>query len=241
MALKLINLFAFALMIMMNYLANAIPLGGKTTGELSAQYPNLFVPAGITFSIWGVIYILLLGFCILQFVPRNRVMVDALGLLFAISCVLNALWIVAWHYEKPGLSMIIMLLLLATLVMVNQRLTIFAPGITKSAFGMYLGWICIATIANATAFLVAVNWQGWGLTGEFWASVMILAGAAISMLVLTRFWNPFTGLAVMWALAGIIIARSWPDHRSVIIVAVVSFIAVTVLTALIALRRYNPA
>ena len=240
MSLKLINIIAFAIMILMNYLANALPLGGKTTGELSAQYPNLFVPAGITFSIWGVIYILLLGFCILQFVPRNRAMVDATGWLFAISCVLNALWIVTWHYEKPGLSLIIMLLLLVTLVMVNQRITALGPGITKSAFGMYLGWICIATIANATAFLVAVNWQGWGLSDEFWASVMVLAGVAVSMLILTQYRNPFTGLAVMWALAGIIIARSWPDHRSVIIAAVVSFIAITLLTALVTFRRYVP-
>jgi translocator protein len=63
---------AFAIMIFMNYLANALPLGGRTTGELSTQYPNLFVPAGITFSIWGLIYLLLLGFCVLQFMAQNK-------------------------------------------------------------------------------------------------------------------------------------------------------------------------
>jgi hypothetical protein len=240
MSLKLINVIAFAIMIVMNYLANAIPLGGKTTGELSAQYPNLFVPAGMTFSIWGVIYLLLLGFVFLQFRTGNKALVNAIEWLFAASCMLNALWIVAWHYEKPGLSLIIMLLLLICLVLICRRIMPFAPGISKAAFGLYLGWICIATIANATAYLVAVNWTGWGFSNEFWATVMVLAGAAITLFILSSHRNPFTGLAVIWALAGIITARSWPDHRPVILAAALSIIAVAIFSAMVAFRKYSP-
>ena len=236
MTLKIFNVTAFAVMIIMNWLANALPLGGRTTGELSAQYPNLFVPAGLTFSIWGVIYLLLLGFCVLQFMAQNRAMVTAIGWLFAVSCILNALWIVAWHYEFPGLSLAVMILLLATLVMINHRLIPFAGGITKAAFGIYLGWICIAIIANTTALLVAVNWQGWGIPEEIWAVIMIIAGTVITVLVLNRFRNPFTGIAVIWALAGIIAAR-WPEHRQIIIASALSIITVAVFSLLITFQR----
>ncbi len=236
MIIKSLNVVAFALMIVMNYLANALPLGGKTTGELSAQYPNLFVPAGLTFSIWGVIYLMLLIFCVLQFTSGKKELVSAIGWLFALSCILNALWIVAWHYQFPGLSLIIMILLLATLVMINHRLIPFAGGITKAAFGIYLGWICIATIANITALLVAVNWQGWGIGEEAWAVIMVLAGAVITLLVLHNYRNPFTGLVVIWALTGIIIAR-WPGNRAILIAAAISILALAVMSVLVAIRR----
>jgi hypothetical protein len=231
--MRIINVVAFVIMIAMNYLANSLPLNNRTTGELSAQYPNLFVPAGFTFSIWGVIYFLLAGFCILQFVDRSGKLAASAGWLFAASCILNALWIVAWHYEFPGISLVIMVLLLATLVLINYRIAGTAGIITRAAFGIYLGWICIATIANATAFLVSVNWQGWGISQEVWAMIMIVAGAAITIFLLRFYRNPFTGLAVIWALTGIIIAR-WPAHRSIVLVALLSIAAITVITVLIA-------
>ncbi len=241
MALKLINILAFAIMILMNYLANALPLGGNTTGELSARYPNLFVPAGLTFSIWGVIYLLLLGFVILQFRPENRILANTTGWLFAASCLLNALWIVAWHYQRPGISLLIMILLLICLILINRNLISFETGISKAAFGIYLGWICIATIANATAWLVSVNWAGWGLSGELWATAMVIAGAAITVFVLASFKNPFTGLAVIWALAGIIIARSWPGHSPIIISAAISAVIIAVFSAMITARIFRGA
>ncbi len=238
MPLKVINIAAFVIMVFMNYLANAMPLGGKTTGELSAQYPNLFVPAGITFSIWGIIYLLLLGFVVLQFREENRDMVNAMGWLFAFSCILNSLWILAWHYENLALSLIIMLLLLLTLIMINYRLTPYEGGVTKAAFGIYLGWICIATIANVTAILVSVNWQGWGISNEVWAVVMVLAGTVITLFILKTYRNPFTGIAVIWALAGIMIAR-WPDHKPILVMAGISIIAIAVISFIVTFRNLS--
>ena len=236
MSLKIINIVAFAIMILMNYLANALPLNGNTTGELSARYPNLFVPAGVTFSIWGVIYLLLLGFCIVQFISQYRQMTAAVSWLFALSCILNSLWIVAWHYEKPAISLVIMLLLLVTLVLINHRLIPFGRGIPGAAFGLYLGWICIATIANATALLVKVNWPAWGIPDESWAIIMVLAGTAITLFLLKSYRNPFTGIAVIWALAGIILAR-WPEYRSIATVAGLAIVAVGLLTLYAVVNR----
>ncbi len=119
--MKTINILAFVVMMVMNYLANALPINGKTTGELSAQYPNLFVPAGITFSIWGIIYLLLMVVLVLQFRSQNQSIVTAIGWAFAISSLLNAAWIVAWHYEKLFVSLIIILGMLLALAYITGK------------------------------------------------------------------------------------------------------------------------
>jgi hypothetical protein len=205
-------------MIFMNYLANALPLNNKTTGQLSDLYPNLFVPAGITFSIWGVIYLLLAGYCILQFSERSGTVAESIGWLFAISCIMNGLWIAAWHYEKLPLSLIIMIILLVSLILINVTIKDLPFGFIKAVFGIYLGWICIAAIANVTALLVHYNWGGFGITGEVWTVIMIAAGVFITSLTIIRLNNPFIGLSVMWAFAGIII-KQYGDYRIIALAA----------------------
>ncbi len=204
---KIINLIMFAAMVFVNYLANALPLNGKTTGQLSAEYPNLFVPAGVTFSIWGVIYIMLLVFVILQFFDSHKLIVTQISWAFAISCLFNYLWIVAWHYQLLPLSLGIMLGLLATLIYIGYKLQPMPLSLTKAAFGIYFGWICIATIANVTAILVNYKWGGWGITEQTWSIVMIAIGALIVSISLIRLNNPFIGLAVVWAFWGIVIKQ----------------------------------
>ncbi len=228
--MKILNVLFFVLMVVMNYLANALPLGGKTTGALSAQYPNLFVPAGITFSIWGVIYLMLGAFVILQFREQNKGLVEAIGWAFVISAALNALWIIAWHYEHLPLSLLVMLGLLVTLVYINLQLREVPVGLTKAVFGIYLGWICIATIANVTALLVNNGWGGWGLSDTVWAIAMIIAGLIITVAVLYRLNNPFVGLAVIWAFTGIVIRHSGGDHQLIATTALISAAVMAIAT-----------
>ncbi len=235
MNLKIANIVLFGLMVVMNYLANALPLNDKTTGELSAQYPNLFVPAGITFSIWGVIYLLLLVFVILQFRRDNQQVIEAIGWAFALSSLFNALWIVAWHYEKLALSLLIMLGILVSLIYIGNKIQHLPPGFIKAAFGIYLGWICIATIANITAVLVAVNWEGWGISQQTWAQIMIVAGLIITAAALIRLNNPFVGLAVIWAFAGIVI-RQTGNHPAIVTTA---YLAIGIM-AVITLSKFIP-
>jgi hypothetical protein len=229
--IKYINVILFIGMIAMNYLANALPLNNKTTGQLSDMYPNLFVPAGITFSIWGVIYILLLGYCIIQFTGPNQIAISGIGWLFAASCIFNALWIVAWHYEKLPLSLLIMLLLLVSLVMINIRIASLEMGFIKVAFGVYIGWICIATIANVTTLLVNYGWSGFGLSDELWTIIMISVGTLIVCLSIFNFRNPYLGFSVIWAFTGIIIKRQG-DFRSIVVTAAIAIVIVAVITAL---------
>jgi hypothetical protein len=227
--IKYLNIVLFTGMIVMNYLANALPLNNKTTGELSDSFPNLFVPAGITFSIWGVIYLLLIVYCIVQFTGLNQSVISDIGWLFGISCVLNALWIVFWHYGKLPLSLLVMAGILVALIMINLRIASLPFGIIKASFGIYLGWICIATIANVTALLVNYSWNGFGISEEIWTIVMISAGTIIVALTVYRLINPFLGLSVIWAFTGIILKRH-EDYRSIATAALVAIFIVTVVT-----------
>ncbi len=225
---KYLNIVFFAVMIVMNILANALPLNNKTTGELSDSFPNLFVPAGITFSIWGVIYILLLIYCVIQFTGTYQAVHSGISWLFGISCAVNALWIVFWHYGKLPLSLIDMIALLVILILINTRIKDLPFGITKAAFGIYLGWICIATIANVTALLVHYKWGGFGVPGETWAIIMIFCGMIIAAAALYNLRNPFIGLSVIWAFTGIIIKRQ-ADYRSIVISAAIALTMVTII------------
>jgi hypothetical protein len=229
--IKYLNLVLFAGMITVNYLANALPINNRTTGELSDMYPNLFVPAGLTFSIWGAIYLLLLGYCIIQFRQADQVAVSGISSLFALTCILNAGWIVAWHYTKVPLSVIIMAALLAALILINLYISNLNPGFIKAAFGIYLGWICIATIANIAAMLVDLGWNGFGISGEVWTVIMIAVGTIIVSLSIMNMKNPFIGLAVVWAFAGIVIKRQ-DDYRSIVVAALAGIVIVGVVTAL---------
>lgn len=226
---KYINIVLFAGMLVMNYLANALPLNNKTTGELSDSFPNLFVPTGLTFSIWGIIYLLLAAYCVVQFTGSNKEAVSDISWLFAISCILNALWIVFWHYGRLPLSVIVMLGLFVTLIGINISIRELPFGIIKAAFGIYLGWICIATIANITALLVNANWNGFNIPQETWTVIMIIIGMILIGLTIYRLKNPFTGLAVIWAFIGIAIKRQ-DDFKLIFITAIIAIALVAMVT-----------
>ena len=217
--LAILNLIGFVMTLIFNGLANALPINGKTTGELSDMYPNLFVPAGITFSIWGLIYFLLLIFVVYQTVlafspSKNPKIVEAIGPWFIVSSLANCSWILAWHYVMPELSLLIMLLILISLIKVYLRLEHVKDKSTKAdrwlvypSFSIYLGWITVATIANVTTVLVHWGWDG-GIVGEVnWTITLMLV--AISMgIYFAIFRNniPYT-LVIIWALYGIYIKR----------------------------------
>lgn len=241
--LQMLNWGFFLIMVATNYLANAVPFNDKTTGQLSDQYPNLFVPAGITFSIWGIIYLLLFIFCVKQSKnffsqtpdPSTNALVDKIGLRFVVSCILNSLWILYWHYEHLFFSVIIMLSLLIILLDIARRINflsknteIHIPIVAKASFGMYLGWICIATIANITAVLVFFGWDAFGQSETFWTCLMVIIGALVVSFTLAKVNNAFIGAAVLWAFVGIIIKRiEAPEyHRFIVWITVFAIIIV---------------
>jgi len=239
--LSIINLVVFLGTVVVNGLATSLPINNKTTGELSDQYPNLFVPAGLTFSIWGLIYILLAIFTIYSVIiaikkDATGSFINKIGILFFLSCIANMGWIFAWHYEIVLLSLVIMLLLLGLLLTIYVRLSIGKKGPAKKEqylvhlpFSVYLGWITIATIANITTLLVDVNWNRFGLSEQFWAVVVIIVGIAIALSVLLRRQDIYYCLVVDWALLGILVKRlaSAIPAQGVIIITIIGLVLIT--------------
>jgi hypothetical protein len=191
--LSILNIVGFLCVVIVNALANALPLNNKTTGALSDQYPNLFVPAGLTFSIWGLIYVLLAVFVVYSMIRAlkegNRSsFIDRIGILFFITCIANIGWIFAWHYEIVPLSIILMILLLACLIAIYLRLSIGKSDASNQEkylvhlpFSIYLGWITVATIANAIALLVNLHWNTFGLGEQFWTVCVVIVAIAITI------------------------------------------------------------
>jgi len=236
-SLSILNLLSFVSIVIVNYLAVTLPLNNKTTGVLSDQYPNLFVPVGLTFSIWGIIYLLLGIFIVYQLVyafkkdTQNSSFLEKIGILFFVSCLANFTWIFAWHFEMVPLSLFIMLILLISLIVIYQKLNIGRSEASKSEkylvhlpFSVYLGWITIATIANTTALLVNLNWNRFGLSEPFWTIAVIIIGILIALFMLFYRKDIFYSLVVDWALLGILIKRLTVD-----IVTVQSIITVVIL------------
>jgi len=219
--LQAANIVAFVAMIVVNTLATTVGIFGWETGALSDDIPNLFVPAGLTFSVWGVLYLLVLLFTVYQargLFSANRTAPEALGKvgwLFFLSSAANIGWLLLWHARLVAISMIPMLVLLVTLIAIHARLgtgrtrpTAAERWFFRVPFSAYLGWITVATVANATAALVVEGWNGFGLAPEIWAVAMVVVAALLTIVMLLTRRDAAYALVVLWALAGIALKRS---------------------------------
>jgi hypothetical protein len=196
-------------MVAVNALANILPINGITTGAVSDSFPVYFVPAGYVFSIWGVIYLLLGAYSIYQALPtqRENPIYDKIGLLFIIGSLANSIWIFAWHYGYFELTLLLMLVLLATLIATYKLVS--DPNIsywfTRLPFSIYLGWITVATIANTTSVLYDLGWRGAGVDGQTWAALLIVVATIIALLFLFKKRDIAYTLVIVWAIAGILV------------------------------------
>ncbi len=245
---KILVFLSFIVMVLVNALANILPINGINTGQVSDLYFNLFAPAGITFSIWGLIYLLLLVYTLYQFgfFQNNNSMVkvkllEKVGIIFSISSIANTIWIFAWHYQIILLSLILMLLILVCLIFINRL--IMAEKLNKREkffialpFSVYFGWITIATIANLITYLVSIGWTGFGISDVAWMVIILLVGLLIGGITMVRNKDVAYGLVLIWAYLGIFIKHTsiygFSSIYPAVIVTVIICIVVFVLTEL---------
>jgi hypothetical protein len=236
-------------MITANTLANVLPINGITTGAVSDSYFNLFAPTGLTFSIWGVIYLLLGIYVFVQlrglwrkegaFIHPSSVRINAW---FAISSFANTLWIFAWHYRVIWLSLVFMLIVLVSLMMISFPLR-NTDTLTKAAFGIYFGWICVATIANVTTLLVRYGVPGNTVGATIQTSIVLLVGLLIGGITLWIQQNIGFGLTFIWAYLGIYWKHVDPaqfdrGYAAVFNTALFAIVVLTLLVAWIVAKPY---
>lgn len=231
------SIVAFILVIVVNYLSNALPLNGFTQKDLSDKYTSLFTPAGFTFSIWGVIYLSLATFLIYQALPaqRNTAVLSGVGKFFIATCFLNIAWLFAWHYEFVALSLVIMLCLLATLVVIylgmkiditeaswKEHLFLYLP------FSLYTAWITVATVANLSILQNSMGWDNYLISETNWTLLKLAVVGVISAIVILRRNDFVYGLVIAWAAFGIM---SKQVDTPVVAGAAMMLVALTIMLA----------
>lgn len=232
--------------IMFNIIANALPLNGLNTGEISDRFKIFFVPAGYVFSIWGLIYLGLIAYAIYQVLPaqRENPRLRSIGYLFILSCAANIAWLYMWHYEIFAFTLVAMGVLLVTLISIYLRLDIGRGEISKVEkwavhipFSIYLGWITVAAIANATQLLYYLDWNGWGISPEIWTVIMLAAGVIISALMSITRADVAYSLVLVWAYIGIAVMHG--DSSLVSTSALVAAGLILVILIIVLVRKYR--
>lgn len=201
--LRILNIFAFVSMVTMNILSELLPINGVTSAEVSDRYASLFTPAGITFSIWAVIYVALAYFTVWQAVKASDEVVDQIGLSFTLSCALNIGWLILWHYNMIFLATIAILLLMLVLYSIKDSVS-DSNWLVRASFGTYLAWITVASIASL--FIVAgVVFKDFA----YGTLAQILVWAAIAVILYLTYMRLRNSkdyayaLTMIWAIGGI--------------------------------------
>lgn len=213
--IKIISTIAFISMVIVNALANILPINGVNTGQVSDKYANLFAPAGITFSIWGLIYFLLGAYVIYMFSKNKLKYINKINIYFIITSIANIFWIFSWHYDFIFLSLIFMIIILIFLIKIanilnKEKFTNKEYFFILLPFSIYFGWITVATIANVTTFLVYINWNAFNLSEQFWTITVLIIGTIIGNIRLFYDKNIAYGLVFVWAYYGI-----WLKHTTI--------------------------
>ncbi len=238
--LKWLILFALIAMLTVNALSSILPINGVTPKEVSDRYPNLFVPAPLTFAIWGVIYLLVILYTLFQLglfrrsgEAVNGTLLRNTGVWFIVSSILNLSWVICWHYGLLALSFVILALLLITLIKIrltipeSETLSRKERWFVRLPFSIYFGWVTVATIAGAVALLVGYGFSGLGLSEAMWTILILLVGAAIGIATALRFRDAAYLAVFVWAYANILSNHLSADGFAGMYSGVIATLAVT--------------
>tara|TARA_R110002012_G_scaffold263456_1_gene446208 strand:+ start:35194 stop:35976 length:783 start_codon:yes stop_codon:yes gene_type:complete len=238
--LAILNVFSVILVIAVNYISQALRLNDTTIGEISREYENLFTPASYAFAIWGLIFLSLFAYVIFQiksafFSDTTSEFIEQTGYWFLIANILNSLWVIAFVYDFTGWSVLIMLGILFSLIkiilnthMERGTASLAEKGLVWWPISLYSGWIAVATIANISAYLSKLNWEGSFLTEVQWTVTMILIALVLNLLILFKRTMWVFALVGVWSLFAIYV-RHQNSEETIATSALVSAIVLGVL------------
>lgn len=248
------NIIALIITLIINYLSNTGIFNGNTMASVSDKYQNFFTPAGYAFSIWGLIYLGLFGFCIYQGkvfykeplnendVYEEEETVYQIGWLFIASCAANCAWIITWLYEYIGVSVLVMIFLLFTLFVIvkKTKMELKDASFKKIAlvwwpFSIYAGWITVALLANISAYITKLGWEAFQ-SDVTWTLIMICLAGAINLFMT---WNRNMreyAIAGAWGLLAVGVAN-WNGIQTISNTAIAVAILLVFSSALHAYRH----
>ncbi|OIN65856.1 tryptophan-rich sensory protein [Exiguobacterium sp. KRL4] len=178
-------------------------LDGGKTGRISDTISTLFKPAGYAFSIWGLIYAVLLVWLIMQTIPKfkEHEIAKKIGPWFLISCLFNAGWIVSFSFKLFPLSVVVIVGLLLSLIVIYSKIDRETKALRfKLPFSLYLGWVSVATIANIFLTLDTENINSLlGIGDAGWTMIMLGVGVIVALLFMFANRDPIYPLVFVWA------------------------------------------
>lgn len=213
-------IFFYLLTIVINYISQVIPFNGQTNGEVSDKYSTLFTPADYAFSIWGLIYLALGIYVFFQalWASPEKDVYDKIGKWLIVSFITTSAWLPAFQYELIALSVLIMLLILFSLIQIavilvkDKTLSSQERGWLKIPFGLYLGWISVATIVNIAVLWKYGNWPLLGMGELSWLRIMLGIGFVLAIFISQKSRNGVHALVFVWAYFAIGFKEGQEDH-----------------------------
>jgi len=208
-------LLGLFVLLAMNYLSTSIPIGGMTNAEISAKYPTVITPAGYAFAIWGLIYGALLVFGIFQLTRGKHIrFYNMIWPYFMLNVVANSLWLVAFQNEWFLTSLAMMGLLLYSLAAMFRIFYRVRRGLSTThrfffhvPFGIYFGWVSVASIVNVAVVLTAFEVDLFLAAPELWGAITLALGFALAMFFLLSHKDFIFPLVVIWAYVAIMLAH----------------------------------
>jgi hypothetical protein len=235
-------LLAVVITLVINALAEVLPINQLGTGQISDQFKVFFVPAGYVFSIWGLIYLGLIAVAVYQFLPggRDSARMQRIFVPFLLSSIANCTWLFLWHYQLFYWTLAAMLLLLVSLIVIYLRLRQDDLPVSRSEkwmvhipFSIYLGWVSVATIANFSDVLDYAGFKGGIFSGQVWAAIMLGVAVLLGLIMtvtrrdvafLAVFLWAFTGIAARFSQEPVVATAAWVASGAVVVLIVISLI-----------------
>lgn len=205
-----INLILLVMTLVVNGLGAFGLFNGLSQKAVSDMYLTLITPAPFTFSIWSVIYTLLFASMIAMIIKNKDSYyaraIDRISTLFWLSCGLNMIWIVFFSYTQIGLSTLVILAFAIILTLIVKQLgtnQMNKSWLLPAAFGMYAGWLLIASVVNTAAWLVKIQWGGFGISAEIWSVIVLIVAVVIAGIVVLNTKNAIVPIPIAWGYFGI--------------------------------------
>ena len=211
---QILVILSTAGVIIINYLGATGSLNNTSVGDISDKYPTLITPADYAFSIWGLIYLGMILFSIYQALPSQTAKPHFLRTrtVYIASCVANCAWIYFWLHEQILIAAAVLFILLAALAFINLNLkganSIAETWLARVPFGIYFGWVTVASILNAAVALTFAGVEASNTTATIWAGILICAAAILGVLIRWKLGIAVYAVTVAWALTAIAVKQS---------------------------------
>lgn len=211
---QILVVLATAGVIIVNYLSGTGYINNATVGDVADKYPTLVTPAGYAFSIWGLIYLGMILFSVYQALPSQSANPHFLRArtIYIASCAANCAWIYFWLHERILIATAVIFILLAALAFINLNLkganSNAETWLVRVPFGIYFGWVTVASILNAAIALVFAGVEASNTTATVWACALIAVAAILGVLIRVKLGIGVYAVTVAWALTAIAVKQS---------------------------------